>query len=208
MYCGHVTHAAVLTAALRAATPARDVTASEPCVDDSSYAHLEGVLELSDYANDVVVVGSHAFVADRDAGILIAVIESTLAMSVEGSVETEGDALALAAREDLLLVVEQGAGVALFDISEPTLPARVGSFAGFDCPVDVDVAVDHAYVADCETGLHIVSIADPSEPVLLSSVPMTSATRVTVEDGYAYVSDSTGLRVVDVTEPNFVDAVR
>jgi hypothetical protein len=67
----------------------------------------------------------------------------------------------------------------------------------------VAVADGYAYVACGEAGLQIVSLADPTAPVVVGSVDTPGeAYGVAVAGGYAYVADYTaGLQVIDVSDP-------
>ena len=70
-------------------------------------------------------------------------------------------------------------------------------------PVDIVMDGDYAYIAGYETGLHIVDISDPSNPVWVKNVEMPYwAMDVAVSNGYAYLYCSgEGIQVVDVSPP-------
>jgi len=62
---------------------------------------------------------------------------------------------------------------------------------------------EYAYVADGETGLVIVDIADPSAPVFVSSVNVAGdALRVALSGSHAFVAvGAFGVQVVDISDP-------
>ncbi len=68
---------------------------------------------------------------------------------------------------------------------------------------DVAVSGDHAYVACGDSGLHIVSIADPSHPSEVGFLNTPGrAGGVVVSGDYAYLAvDTAGLLVVSVSDP-------
>jgi len=68
---------------------------------------------------------------------------------------------------------------------------------------DVHVAGNRAYVADYESGLHVVDVSDPTSPVLAGSYDTAGTARdVCVAGGLAYVADlGGGLQIIDVTSP-------
>ena len=69
---------------------------------------------------------------------------------------------------------------------------------------NVDVNDDFAYVAAGATGLQIVDVADPDNPVLIGSVDTPgNANDVRVMGNFAYVADGEvgGLQVIDVSDP-------
>jgi hypothetical protein len=89
------------------------------------------------------------------------------------------------------------------------VPEVLSSFAVTGFANDVDVNGDYAYVAAGAPGLRIVSLADPANPVVVSSLSLgfnTRAERVRVHSNYAYVGylASSGVMyvaVVDVADP-------
>ena len=83
---------------------------------------------------------------------------------------------------------------------------NVRRIGGCDTPGNafgVAVSGDYAYVADGDSGLRIISIADPSQPVEVGSlITPDSAYDVAVSGDYVYVADDTaGLRVISVADP-------
>jgi hypothetical protein len=88
----------------------------------------------------------------------------------------------------------------------PADSLNVRRIGGCDTPGNafgVAVSGDYAYVADGDSGLRIISIADPSQPVEVGSlVTPDSAYDVAVVGDYAYVADDTaGLRVISIADP-------
>ncbi len=67
---------------------------------------------------------------------------------------------------------------------------------------DVTVSGGYAYMADGGSGLRIIDISDPIQPVLTATVDTDYAQDVTVAGGYAYVADGgSGLRIIDISDP-------
>jgi hypothetical protein len=67
----------------------------------------------------------------------------------------------------------------------------------------VFVQGDYAYVADGSSGLQVLNVADPANPVFVGSynTPGT-AQNIFVSGNYAYVADMTsGLQIIDITDP-------
>jgi hypothetical protein len=66
----------------------------------------------------------------------------------------------------------------------------------------VDVVDGIAYVCADSSGLQIVDVSEPVQPVLLGELSSSGAIDVSVEDGMAYVADwDEGFLVIDVTDP-------
>ena len=99
------------------------------------------------------------------------------------------------------------------DISDPYKPILTGSFDDQQSPSDAkkdDVVVkdDFAYVADLSSGLQVVDISNPVQPLFKGSsvVPDSYPLAVAVISGYAYVTAKTNtggvFQVIDVSIPD------
>ena len=83
-------------------------------------------------------------------------------------------------------------------------PVLVSSLDTDGDALGVAVAGEYAYVADGDSGLKVVHIADPSSPELVGSLDTDgSAGGVAVAGGYAYVADhAEGLKVISIANPS------
>lgn len=63
----------------------------------------------------------------------------------------------------------------------------------------VVTAGDYVYVS-CERGLVIVSVEDPTKPVVVATVPLQGAGHSAIQFRYAFVNDSAGVKVIDITD--------
>ena len=98
-----------------------------------------------------------------------------------------------------------GPRLIVLDVSEPATPTVRGRTEPFPGLIpDVAVAGDYAYVANRSTGLRVVDISDPANPVEVGFCDTGfNAWGVAVAGDYAYVANSVaGLRVVDVSDPS------
>jgi len=69
---------------------------------------------------------------------------------------------------------------------------------------DVYVSGTYAYVADGHSGLQIIDVSDPSNPLFVGSCDSAdNAGSVYVRDTYAYVADgNSGFQIIDVSNPS------
>ncbi len=81
------------------------------------------------------------------------------------------------------------------------VPSILGSVDTPDIATRVAVSGAVAYIADDESGLHVIVVSDPRSPVILGSVDtLDFAWGVAVSGAVAYVADgSSGLHVIDVS---------
>ncbi|MFW9991689.1 MAG: hypothetical protein ACFFD4_06490 [Candidatus Odinarchaeota archaeon] len=94
-------------------------------------------------------------------------------------------------------------GLIVVNVTDPSNPVNVSSYATAGNANGVHVDGNIAYVADFAGGLQIVNITNPLNPVNISAYATSaSAYDVYVEGNYAYVAGFTGgLQVVNITNP-------
>jgi hypothetical protein len=143
-------------------------------VSDPKNPHWGSWYDTPDYAVAVCLDGDYAYVADRLSGIQIIDISSPTSPSFVGSYDTPGNARDVYIAGDLAYVADGLSGLLILDVSVPASPVPVGScdtphFAG-----DLSVSGKYVYVADqwdgVATALQVIDVADPSNPVLVTTV--------------------------------------
>ncbi len=68
----------------------------------------------------------------------------------------------------------------------------------------VKIAGDYAYVTSEETGLHVINISNATAPRIVASIGAPQIVKpkaVAIQFRYAFLVDSEGMKVIDVTEP-------
>jgi len=96
---------------------------------------------------------------------------------------------------------KSGARLEIVDLSDPLLPSLVGGVQQPDVPWCVSVAGSHAYVG-LESGLAVVDVSDPANPVVTGSSLGWFSYGVDVAGNLAVVAAASGgVRVVDVSDP-------
>jgi hypothetical protein len=154
----------------------------------------------------VTVAGDYAYAAACSSGVRILDISVPDNPVPVGHFDTSGCALSLALR-DSLLYVGLNSMLKIVDVSDPSAPAGLGSTSITGSPRKIDVRGDHVYLANFTEGLEIVNVADPGSPFTVGSYRPLGRPRfwdIAERDGYVYVADGGGLRVIyvaDVTNP-------
>ena len=112
------------------------------------------------------------------------------------------DAQGVVAVGNTLYVAASDDGLAIYDITDPNNPHRLGQLATTDA---YDVAVDgnHAYIADYDDGLRIIDVSDPTAPVQVATNAAAGyAYEIAVDNGRAYLAlESGGIDIIDVSTP-------
>jgi hypothetical protein len=84
-------------------------------------------------------------------------------------------------------------------------PIFKGSYDTPDQARGVVISGNYAYVADCDSGLQIIDISDPSNPTFKGSydTPAYNVYEAAVFGNYAYLSSGfSGLQIIDITDPS------
>jgi hypothetical protein len=124
------------------------------------------------------------------------------------TIVTPGHPQKVAAKGDLACVACTDGGIALLDVSNPSVIEMTGVLPGMYAS-DVAVAGSFAYVADWGTGLRIVDIHDPDSLRIVGTEWIMNIASVSVTGSYAYVTEPV-LRtffVVDISDPTMPLAI-
>ncbi|MCW5551615.1 MAG: hypothetical protein KIS67_05540 [Verrucomicrobiae bacterium] len=183
-------------------------------------------------ARDVVVVGQHAYVADWETGLQIVDVSNPAYPRRVGECSINGRARRLVVRDNYAYVASapiwdgqsnQGGGLQVIDVSDPTQPRVVGEHTYFNspcvwcvgCAYDVAVKGNYAFLAEEESQLirgeprgtlAAFDISDPTFPWLVTSFDTSSsrAGSVTISGNHAYVGNynsESGLLILDISNP-------
>jgi hypothetical protein len=107
------------------------------------------------------------------------------------------------------------ASLQVIDVSNPQVPALLGSLPLAGVVEGIDVAGDFVYAASASLALSIlqvIDVADPAAPETIATVPTSLGRDVAVSGGFAYVSGAapnadlpiptSGFQVFDVSDPH------
>lgn len=156
------------------------------------------------YVNDVVIVGSTAFVAAGGAGLYTLDISDAARPVVVGSHDTPGYAESVAVSGKYAYVADGPAGLRVFDVENLSHPTEVGQAYGLNYVFYVAVDGQYAYVAAAGAGLLVANVSDPTKPKEAGALDTPGyAYGVTVAGSTAYVADGWGgLRIIDISQPS------
>jgi hypothetical protein len=144
-------------------------------------------------ANDVVISGHYAYVAERYGGLHVVDILDPASPVLRGSFLTDAGRVAVSGTYAYLTV--PGVGLKVVDISNPNLPTIIGSCVTTS-PVGVAVSGSNACVADYTAGLRVIDISTPSNPRVIGTCSaITDAEGVAISGNYAYVADPTNNKI-------------
>lgn len=107
------------------------------------------------------------------------------------------------AASDDLVIMGEGAGLRILDISDPSTPVSLSKLVLPGIVWSVSVSGDYAYVAAGKAGLCIVNIADPANPVISSTISLSgSAYDLEVSGDNVFIAaGEAGMWIVNVSDP-------
>lgn len=98
--------------------------------------------------------------------------------------------------------VYSGSSLIIYDYSHPDTPAILGTcpVIGLDIMPEIQLLGNRLLLLDWKGNLRVVDVSDPAKPVLLGSSNIASS-RLVQDAGRVFVSDSTALMTLDLTDP-------
>ncbi|MBN1887776.1 MAG: carboxypeptidase regulatory-like domain-containing protein [Thermoflexales bacterium] len=90
----------------------------------------------------------------------------------------------------------------IWDISNPLSPIEISSYPMHYYPEGVAVSGTHVYVSECMSGLRILDVSDPTQPIAVGYYAMLAPRSIAASGTRAYIAaEWTGLHIFDVADP-------
>jgi len=166
---------------------------------------LTGSIPGDSEPRDLILTSHTLLVADAGHGLEVFNADNIVSPTHVVTFPTQGVAAGLFVEGDLAFVAEIGSAILeVVDVSNPTSPVFVGSYAGAGEGHSVFVADGFAYLAAGSGGLQLIDVSQPSSPVLHQGafVPTVGEVLgVDHSDGLAYVAAGAGgLYILDMLD--------
>lgn len=164
-------------------------------------ATLLASIDTPGFAENVVVSGSRAYVADGFFGVAVIDLADPSRPVLENSLETPGYAYSLE-REGELIFLADATTFRIIDISVPGAPVLRGRVLARGAALDVASSNGRAFFADSQ-GVRIFDVSDPDAPQLLGSFDSEDQQQTALASGDTLflAGLATGLKVIDVSSP-------
>ena len=167
-------------------------------------------LKLAGNANGIKVVGNLAFVATGSGGLYIVDVTNPLVPALLGNLPT-ADALDVCIQGDIAYIAN-GTNLILANVADPSVIQTIATLplAGLVRGVSVDPHRGLAAVAADVSGMYIVNISNPSQPVQVAQLATGDAHQVAIQGNYVFVADYHSLSTpyqnslvsVDISNPS------
>lgn len=173
-------------------------------LNHSQNVNLIGHYDTPGWANDVVIIGNYAYIADGTKGLMVIDVSDSTLPDYVNSVSLPGNAGAIAGTEQYLYIGDREDTLRILSLSNPTNPTQVGKLSLTDDALGLYPVGNRLYVCARSQGLVIVDIQNPANPVILGTYNTPGfAYEVIVDNNLAYVADATrGVRIIDVSTPS------
>jgi hypothetical protein len=169
----------------------------------------DGFCDTPDEAEDVVVTGNYALVADDERGLRIVDVSDPETAAETGAYDVTSAAWSLAVSGTLAYVGDYYMGLGasdgalrIVDVADPANPAQAGFAELSGRGTGVGLAAGYAYLSGYLGGLLVVDVSDPASPSQVASSPTPKlAHDVVLTGSHAYVAESQGVYVFDISNP-------
>ena len=164
---------------------------------------ITSFLNMPNDPRGIDVSGIYAYVADGEAGLHVVDISDSSNPIIVGTVDTPGYAYGIAVSGSYAYVTEVLPGrVQVIDIRDPFNPSITASLPISGYAYGIAVSGSYAYVVVWETGLVILDVSNPSNPIIIASLSKPYLMEVFVNDTYAYVTgNDKDFSIVDISSP-------
>ncbi len=171
---------------------------------------IVGSYDSPGHARDAFVSGDLAFIADQSQGLQVVDIHDPANPVRIGYCATPfGYARGVWVSDGIAYLADLG--LQSIDVHDPVRPVIIGDYSLPDA-FDVCVSDTVAFLATGRGtfgGLRAVSVSDPANPVEIGHIEtLDFARRVCVAGNIAFVADSTGLEIIDVSHPDDMVIIR
>ncbi len=151
----------------------------------------------------VRVIGARAYVAWREAGLIVVDVAKPEQASILGRHATKYSAVGVAVQGDVAYVATYTGGMEIVDVSDPVNMSPVGLLKDVGTIWNVQVNGEHAYLAAMRDGVVVVDVSDPANPGVVGRWATTGDVRgVEVVGSLLYVANGgSGLTVLEISDP-------
>ena len=148
----------------------------------------------------VYINGDYLYLAsDSNAKLKILNISNPLYPFLVGANDDIGSAYGVIVVDGQAFVADFNYGLKIFDVNNIVAPYKVAEMADLSSHKYSTVLNDKLYLS--KTNFSVVDVSDPSTPNILGSLAMSYPTKPFIKNNLAYITDYTGLSIVDISNP-------
>ena len=153
-------------------------------------------------AMTITSAANRLFIGVENKGIVVADVTTPTAPTILGSTNGPPHPRAVAISGNTVLVAALDGGLHLIDVSNPSSPSDAAAVPTPSQAFGVAVAGDrYACVTDFIAGLIVVDFLNPHLPTIAGTYDTGVAIGVAASDSTAFVTDNSGMQVIDISTP-------
>lgn len=183
-------------------------------ISDPSDPFIVGSLKTPGNALKLVVSGKYAYIADGYNGIQIVNVSNPAAPTIISSVDTPGCALDVTISGNYAYVADSYEGIQVIDISNPAnifISGVIATSGKAQC-----IQIKDNYLYSSGRSFDVIDISDYANPSVVATLNDISGSDIDLAGDYAYLAGSSGLQLINISNPtdplpvgllNFNDAI-
>jgi Ca2+-binding RTX toxin-like protein len=126
---------------------------------------------------------------------------------LKGVYNTPGNANSIKVIGNLVFVTDEGQGLQILNVSDPTTPTLVGSYDTTGTARGIDIVGNYAYIGD-GTALQVLDISNTAAPNLVATYNTNGTARgIDVQGLSAYVAETSSANLVEVFDVSAFDNI-
>lgn len=180
------------------------VDVSDPYVNGPE---LISTLPTNGETRDVQVKNNMVYFADWTGGLRIVDYSDPAAPDEISTIPMQAWRVALG-DNNMLFVMDANPNnpdtLKIYDVSDPASPQFMSQFTFDESAWEIKYQDGYLYVAEYQSGLHILDVSDPLDPQEVASIDLPSVLDVWVQGSIAYVTSNDwdgGFVTVDISDP-------
>ena len=153
----------------------------------------------------IAVQGNYAYIGVGPRLVVVDISDPANPHQVGASAMLDDFVLGVAVSDTHVYVAAGGAGLQIFDITNPSTPTISGAWHSLGLAENVTLAGDIAYVANGPYGLRVLNVSNPATPVEIAhAFEMNYVDDVAINGRYAYIAAAgAGLLIADISNPGY-----
>ncbi len=177
-------------------------------VENPELVHVIETTLTHDLARDVVIDERYVYVSCLSQGLKVFDIIAGYKLSLVGSLRLEeGYGEHICINEKTIYIVGWCKGFVI-DVSDPMQPEQLASFSFNGNPQDMLYYGNYLYIATKESGISVVDVRNPYDPILISEHREFSQTfSLALSSPFLYVGGNGNIMVLNATDPVELDVI-
>lgn len=176
-------------------------------ISDPLSPELTGACATNYHPMHIKVKDNFAYIADYLYLTIVNIADASSPFITDTIMSTEMNiASRLDVAGDYAYMAQDYQGMTVYNVSDPYNIVYAGRYDAHGSVIDIKVSGSAAYITLRDTTMMVIDVSTPSSPSLLgwhdSNMPYPTRPGIDVSGDYAFIADSSLLRIIDVSNPS------